>query len=331
MDSKIRNKIIISVLVAGSLIGGSAFWINQYTSTPLLTEQTGDNVSTTTNPHKGEEAPAVTFSIQKLGTTDSDIPYCTVDSTQLLMDFYWPKEESAEAFPLVLYVHGGGWAKGDKTENIQPYARILTEKGIAVAAVNYRLSGEAPFPSMIEDIACAVRHLRANATTYNIDPDRIGAFGGSAGGHLVSLLGTSDVSTGWDEGPYSETSSRVAAVTEFYGPTDLRISFAGNTPVNLTTIFTTKSYADMGFASPITYISADDPAFLIFHGEEDALVPIAQSEAFSTALKNAGIDVTFVRVKNANHSFIPEDKTKGTLPSTPQIAEQMATWFLSHL
>lgn len=319
---------ILSILLGGASLGMTFLFLTSQTSSPTPSEETEITISTPTADN-GEETPQTAFTTKKLGTVDTDIPYCTIDNTELLMDFYWPAEGEGP-FPIAMYVHGGGWSTGDKADNVQQYIRELTPRGIAVAAVNYRLAGDGEFPIMIEDIKCAVRHLRANAETYNIDPDKIGAFGGSAGGHLVNLLGVTDASAGWDSGPYEDVSSSVAAVVEFFGPADLRIPFEGNGEELMKNAFGQESYEDMGFASPVTYVTPNDPPFLIFHGEEDSLVPITQSELFVEALQSAGVEVTFVRVKNAGHSFRAEEGTRIS-PTIPEIAEQVGEWFAEHL
>jgi acetyl esterase/lipase len=320
--------ILIGVLLCGGIIAvGAAFAFTHPESPTSVSSST----QTTPSVTQQEEAPKTSFSAAKLGTVDSDIPYCTMDGQELVMDLYWPSE-GAGPFPLAVYVHGGGWTTGDKTENMKQYAKELTSRGIVVAAVEYRLAPTDKFPAMIEDVKCAVRHLRSNAVTYNIDPERIGAFGGSAGGHIVNLLGTADASAGWDDvGAYQGVSSRVAAVVDLFGPTDLRVEFNGNSAQSIKNVFGTTDYAAMGFASPITYVTPDDPPFLVFHGEEDTLVPIAQSEAFVAALQKAGVEVTFVRVKNAGHSFRPATKGVQIDPSASEIAVQMAEWLVKHL
>jgi len=282
-----------------------------------------------------EERPAQEttspFDSTKLSTTDSDVTYCTIDETKLLMDIHWPETGNAP-FASVVYVHGGGWSSGDKADNLNQYLDELLPRGIVVFAINYRLSGDAPFPSMIEDAKCAVRHIRANAQTYSINPDRIGAFGGSAGGHLVSLLGTVGKEAGWDDvGPYQGVSSHVAAVVNMYGPTDLTQPDEGTTQQLIKKTFQTNAYEDMGFASPITYVDRNDPPFLLMHGEEDPLVPIHQSEQFAEALKEAGVEVEFVRVANASHSFRPVTVGTKTDPSREELAVMMAQWLAEHL
>lgn len=260
-----------------------------------------------------------------------DLTYCTVDGTALLMDLYFPIVQiDRSGYPIAVYVHGGGWTSGDKTENLVKYKDALLERGIAVAAINYRLAGTAKFPAMIEDVKCAIRSLRANSATYAIDTDRIAAFGGSAGGHLVSLLGTADATAGWDVGEYADTSSSVRAVVDMYGPTDLTVEFAGN-PTLAGRVFGDVSYAGMSFASPIHYVSPDDPAFLIMHGLDDTLVPFSQSQEFYNALVAAGIDVTLVPVTGAGHTFAPTVRGVAPNPSINEIVDTMADWLADHL
>lgn len=320
---------ILCIFLGGISLGIVLFLLGQESKTSsVLNEQTEYSAQETSS--QGEVSPTITFASSKLGTVDTDLPYCSQGKEHLLMDMHWPTQ-GAGPFPLVVYVHGGGWVSGDKSENIQPYAQELTARGIAVAAVNYRLAKSAPFPAMIEDVACAVRHLRTHATTYNIDPDAIGAFGGSAGGHLASLLGTASDTPNWTVSAYTNISSNVAAVTEFFGPTNLQEAFEGNNEQTLKRVFAQNTYENMAFASPITFITPNDPPFLIFHGEEDTLVPISQSESFTNALITAGIDTTFVRVANATHTFAPVNKTVPISPTIPEIAVRMSEWFVDQL
>ena len=118
-----------------------------------------------------------------------DIEYARVGNKSLKLDLYLP--EGQGPFPLIIWVHGGGWTSGDKSLSANSSQIRQTTRGYAVASVNYRLSQEAKFPAQIEDCKAAVRWLRANATQYNVDPSRVAAWGSSAGGHLVALMGTS--------------------------------------------------------------------------------------------------------------------------------------------
>ena len=273
------------------------------------------------------------FPTEKLGTVEENIAYCSDNDSEVL-DFYYPTADSLtneDPFPVVLYVHGGGWTSGDKSD-LALYRDALTSKGIAVAAANYRLAPESVFPDNIEDLKCAVRYLRSNADAYHIDPDRMGGYGGSAGGHLISLLGTSDETQGWDQvQDYQGVSSRLSAVVDLYGPTNLTQEFAGNEPDLLLKAFGDSSYNQASEQSPLTYVSADDPDFLIMHGTEDDLVPFEQSQTFYDALIAAGVDATLIPVEGAGHTFKPAQKGVPPQPGMPEIAEIMSDWLVEHL
>ncbi|KKW28703.1 MAG: hypothetical protein UY72_C0063G0002, partial [Candidatus Uhrbacteria bacterium GW2011_GWD2_52_7] len=122
------------------------------------------------------EAPVI-FTPELLGTVTSDISYCSIEGADLLMDVHWPTEGDGP-FPVALYVHGGAWSSGDKAKGVDKYVDAFTQRGIVIASVNYRLADEYHFPAMIQDVKCAVRHIRTFASAYNIDPDRFGAVGG---------------------------------------------------------------------------------------------------------------------------------------------------------
>lgn len=272
------------------------------------------------------------FSKNKLGTVDRNVAYCTENPNQL-MDFYYPKAESLssdEPYPVVVYVHGGGWTSGDKSD-LAMYHDALVQKGVAVAALNYSLAPQSVFPQNIEDLKCAVRSLRAHAAEYNIDPERIGGYGGSAGGHLVSLLGTAGDVAEWDQGEYSEYSSRLDAVVDLYGPTDLTVAFAGNETDLLKKAFGDDSYSEGADQSPVTYVSSDDPPFLIIHGQDDTLVPLSQGEELYQKLLDAGVDATFISVKGAGHTFAPSKKGVHPQPSIAEIVATMSDWLVEEL
>jgi acetyl esterase/lipase len=238
----------------------------------------------------------------------SDLTYCTTDQgLELKMDFYRP--QAAEGpLPLVVYVHGGGWTGGDKEDMLmRMFKGELLERGYALASLNYRLAPEYKFPAQIQDVKCAIRRLRAQATTYGIDPERIGALGASAGGHLVALLGASDQGAGWDNGQYAGQSSRVAAVVDLFGPSDLPVMFAENGERVAWLVFGASSIEDplLLAYSPVTYVTPDDPPFLLLHGEQDELVLLEQSQILKEKLEAAGAPVELVVVANAGHGFRP--------------------------
>jgi acetyl esterase/lipase len=261
------------------------------------------------------------FDSSKLGTVEKDTTYCTVDGVELKMDVYYPSQNNGR-FPVTMYVHGGGWSSGDKAQGAGAIEiPELQKAGFLVVSVNYRLAPEYVFPAMIEDVKCAVRSLRAHAEEYNLDPNRIGVWGGSAGGHLVALLGTSDESAGLDVGEYLEYSSRVQAVVDMFGPADLTVQFNGGYE-SARRVF---GDFDAALASPVTYVTADDPPFLMLHGEKDALVPIEQSEILLAALQSVGVPAELVPVVNANHSFKPDGGQIS--PSRKEIAQLVVAFF----
>jgi len=220
------------------------------------------------------------------------------------LDLYLPAK-AVGPLPVIIWVHGGAWLTGSK-EGGGPALPFLG-KGYAVVSINYRLSQHAKFPAQIEDCKAAIRWLRANAKTYDLDPDRFGVWGASAGGHLVALLGTSgDVKD--LEGDYGtlDRSSRVQAVVDWFGPTDFtKMGGSHDQPdspeAKLLGGPVQENKDKAARANPITYVSKDDPPFLIMHGDRDTTVPLGQSELLLEALKKAGVDATFSPVKGAGH------------------------------
>jgi len=321
--------ILICVGCLSAVVGAGFFVFSQEDRSSKIVDQAPVAIADTptSKPVQSANTPAPSPDSH----AQKDVTYCTVDGTALLMDLYFPTVQiDRSGHPIAVYVHGGGWTTGDKSENLTKYKDSLLERGVAVAAINYRLAGTAKFPAMIEDVKCAIRSLRANSATYAIDPDRIAAFGGSAGGHLVSLLGTADATAGWDVGEYTGVSSSVSAVVDMYGPTDLTVDFAGN-PTLAGRIFSATDYASMSFASPVHYVSPEDPAFLIIHGLDDTLVPFSQSQEFYNALVAAGVDVTLVPVTGAGHTFAPTVRGVTPDPSVGKIVDTMADWLADHL
>jgi acetyl esterase/lipase len=181
--------------------------------------------------------------------------------------------------------------------------------------VGYRLSGEAVWPAQIHDCKAAIRWIRAHAKEHGLDPERIGVWGSSAGGHLVAMLGTSGGAESLEGilGDHRDQSSRVGCVADYFGPSDLLTigdhessidhNAADSPEAQLIGGAVQKSKDAARAASPITYVSEDDPPFLIVHGTADMTVPFAQSEILAAALKKAGVEVTMVAVDGAGHGF----------------------------
>jgi acetyl esterase/lipase len=238
-----------------------------------------------------------------------DMTYVANGHERHKLDLFVP-EKADGPLPLIIWVHGGGWQSGSK-EGCPPLRNGYTQRGYAVASINYRLSGHATFPAQIEDCKAAIRWLRANAKQYNLDPQRFGVWGSSAGGHLVALLGTSGDVKAFDVGANLDQPSRVQAVCDYFGPTDFTVFVttpgyeshaSANSPESKLiggVVMENKNKA--ASANPNTYVSRDDPPFLIVHGDKDPLVPINQSQLLFDALKKAGVSAHFHTIKGAGH------------------------------
>jgi acetyl esterase/lipase len=235
-----------------------------------------------------------------------DVTYCTNDGVDLKMDVYEPWKPAGPS-PVIVFVHGGGWVAGTKTGTPgMSYFLELARRGYTTFSIDYRLAPTDTFPAQIIDVKCAVRSIRAHAQEYNIDPKRIGAWGASAGGHLVALLGTADQSAGWDVGQYLDQSSRVNVVVDMYGVHDFTTEYVvGNLRGLDRMVFGAQSPIDpkLAQASPVTYISPDDPPFLLLHGDMDETIPVTQSQIFHDRLVAGGVSSVYVVVHNAGHGF----------------------------
>lgn len=280
---------------------------------PLIMTAEPNPVATRTRaPTRSPGTPPPTrgINLTNLTSVQRDLTYCIAGGIELKMDIYFPSPLPSKPVPVTIYVHGGSWSGGDKTRGEGTLeVPELTRRGYIVAAVNYRLAPKFKFPAQIEDVKCAVRYLRANADLLNIDPNRIGAWGGSAGGHLVALAGLAGPIAGFEgNGGFGNTSSRVQAVVDFFGPADLtRADFAGNHAEVYRNVFGLTSREDpiLKRASPVTYVSKDSPPFLLVHGSEDKIVLPNQSEELYSQLKAAGVPASLVIVRNGGHGFIP--------------------------
>jgi acetyl esterase/lipase len=258
-----------------------------------------------------------------------DLVYARPGANELALDVYVP--EGVSKPPLVVWIHGGAWRAGSRA---RPPALFLTQRGFAVASISYRFSQEAVFPAQIHDCKAAIRWLRANAAKYGYNADRIGVWGASAGGHLVSLLGTSG-GVRELEGDLGnpDQSSAVQAVVDFFGPTDLTqmSKFPGTMDHDAADspesrliggpVQQNKEKAQR--ANPIAYVGRGDPPFLIVHGDRDPLVPLNQSALLEAALKKAGVPVTFKVLPGAGHG--------GPQFNEPRLRDEIAAFFSRHL
>jgi acetyl esterase/lipase len=251
----------------------------------------------------------------------ADVRYAETSAAQSL-DLYLPTPGPAPS-PLVVFVHGGAFRAGDKADP-RPQFVALRGRGYAVASLNYRLSGEAPFPAGVEDVLAAVRWLRAHAARYGIDPDRFGAWGESAGGYFAVMLGIlGGRSTRFDDAAPGrpEVSSAVHAVIDFYGPADFLTMDAkavdpggcpGTPMVHDDPLSPESSWLGAAVqtvpqlarrASPISHLSGagDLPPFRIVHGARDCLVPHGQSVQLYAALRRHGARAELILLERAGH------------------------------
>lgn len=223
----------------------------------------------------------------------------------LRLDLYLPA--GTPPFPVVVWVHGGGWQSGDKSLARDHPALRQRARGYAVASVEYRLSGEAVFPAQIHDCKAALRWLRGNAAAHGLDPARIAAWGGSAGGHLVALLGTSGGAAELEDPAqgFASESSRVQAVVDWYGPADLLIWDAPRPPNSAEVLMLgcdpTECRDRAALASPVTHVEHTDPPFFIQHGTADRTVNPLHSELLHGRLLAAAVESTFTPLPGAGH------------------------------
>lgn len=275
-------------------------------------------VSQTPNVMPQRGGPGGTGTFASVAPTYKDLAYATLSSAQKL-DLYIPTTGSGP-FPVVIMIHGGGFMLGDKSDGagLTGVDQLLTA-GYAVASINYRLSGEATYPAQIFDVKAAVRFLRANATKYNLNPDKFGAWGASAGGNLAALLGTT-CGVAELEGAelgYAEQSSCVQAVVDWFGPIDFlkmqeQLTAAGcpastdsaNSPESKLVGAPIQTVPEkVALTNPMNYITPDDASFFIENGTADCNIPPIQNKNLADALSAViGADkVTYVSLEGAGH------------------------------
>ncbi|HPD15695.1 MAG TPA: alpha/beta hydrolase [Planctomycetota bacterium] len=236
-----------------------------------------------------------------------DVPYGPHGARNLL-DIYLPEGGPAPR-PLVICIHGGGWAGGDK-RGYAALGELLARRGFAAVSLTYRFAPAWRAPTQMDDVQRAVRWLRKNAEEYGLDPKRFGAIGGSAGGHLASYLGLTETRDNSDA-ELAKYSSRVQCVVDCYGPVDL-VAMMSSASAPIVQGFIGKPLAgneeDYRRASPVTYVAKDAPPFLILHGTRDVgtsrgQVPMEQSVEFHEKLRKAGAEATLIKVEGAGHGF----------------------------
>lgn len=243
-------------------------------------------------------------------TSYPGITYSQPNGTALNLDLYVP--DGVGPFPVVVWIHGGSWMYGDR---FNPPALPLTGRGYAVASIEYRLSTQAIFPAQVQDAKASIRWLRAHANDYRLDGKRIAAFGGSAGGHIAALVGTTSGTTALEDlgTGNASYSSRVQAVVDWFGPTDFgeedkhALACAANFPPLkdaedvLLGCDVNGCEDKVAEANPLTYVTRSAPPFLIQHGTADCIVAPYASELLDAALTNAGASSRLQWFANAGH------------------------------
>ena len=275
--------------------------------------------------------------------TESNVIFGMHSGLALLMDVYKPAQPNGYG---IVVIPGSGWhttvgygARPLKDSNeFLKHTRLLGSHGYTVFAITHRAAPLFRYPDAVHDAQRAVRFIRHNAKRFGIRADRIGALGGSSGGHLVNMLGTLD-GKGDPESPdaVEQESAKVQTVVSLYGPSDMRkvdtpfgsvsvTSFLGNRPPRRDApknSYEARLYAE---ASPVEHVSPDDPPFLLIHGDGDAVVPYSQSEIMEAALKKAGVAVKLIRVPGGGHGTAFPGATEKVDWEGPS-----AVWFDEHL
>jgi acetyl esterase/lipase len=247
-------------------------------------------------------------------TIETGVEYSNPDDQHLAMNIALP-QESTGLRPAILCIHGGGFRAG-KRESYDGLCKQLAERGYVAATTSYRLAPKFRFPAAIHDVKAAVRFLRANAQKYQIDPDKIGVVGGSAGGHLAQFLGvTGEVAQFEGEGGHPGVSSRVSCVVNFYGPSDFTKSYGKS--VDAAEVLPLWFGGDLQselhqhqLGSPLNWVTPEAAPTLLIHGTEDKYVAFEQAEWMHTRLQQVGVEVELLRLEGAGHGFKDADADK---------------------
>ena len=301
-------------------------------------------------------AVAVLLTLPNAGSAQArverNIVYGMYSGLALLMDVYRPAQPNGIA---IVAIQGSGWyspLRNDAPQlkahrEVAAHAERFAAAGYTVFSINHRQAPRFRYPAPIEDAQRAVRYIRAHAPDYSVTSDRIGAWGSSSGGHLAELLGTMDgKGDGSDSDPVNRLSAKVQAVVALFAPADLVLMSGSRGTAAITALmgfayqdpnvgppgvrraddFENRQYRD---ASPLTHVTADDAPTLLMHGDQDELVPIKQSELMESALKQAGVKVTLVKVAGGQHG--PNFWFPAGDPRLPDHLGQAIRWFDAQL
>jgi acetyl esterase/lipase len=261
----------------------------------------------------------ITVAVEQPGLwLDTDITYANgpdwfghvTRSMKLSLIRHW--EDQPKVLPCIVWLCGGGWQQMNRDAHLPNFVE-LARRGFVIASVEYRTSNEAKFPGPVEDIKSAIRFLRANAARYQIDPERIGIMGESAGGYLAAFVGLTGDRREFDTGDHLDFSSRVSAACPWYPPVRFPLEEPGGseagpsliTPEDeLLGVFAVSDPVLAGKASPLTYVTKDAPPFLILHGQQDSLVPCSHGQMLYEALIAKGVQADLYLLKGTDHAAL---------------------------
>ena len=253
-------------------------------------------------------------------TVQRSLPYCNSKDPSQTLDFYRPQHSASAATPLVVYIHGGGWRSGNKSNRLitTAYGPFFLQHGIAVASIDYRLHSKNPYPDQNDDVACALSYLNIRAQELNINPQKVILFGDSAGGQLAALTALNA-----DHNQYRYEPPR--GVIDFYGVSDFSELISGqHSDANARRYLGPDYHSYIAQASPVTYIRPDAPRFLIVHGTKDKVVPMSQSQELYDGLTTAGNTAHYLTIPGARHGFIGPELPRAQY----QIIQRHLTTFL---
>jgi acetyl esterase/lipase len=284
---------------------------------------------------------------------EKNVVYGMYSGLALLMDVYRPVKPNGAA---IVAIQGSAWYSAMRydAESIRSrpevieYAQRFAQAGYTVFVISHRATPRFRHPAQIEDAQRAVRFVRFHAPEYGVDPARVGAWGSSSGGHLAELLATQDgVGDAGDADPVNRLSAKVRAVVTLFAPSDLPALFSKTVRTGALTALMGFEYLDPSMrrpgtvldnefenveyrrASPITYVTADDPPTLLIHGDQDDVVPLDQSERLEKALREAGVRVSLIKVSGGKHGEnfqLPKDD-----PRARGFLDAAVRWFDENL
>ncbi len=258
------------------------------------------------------------------GAVQRNITYCGNQK----LDLYLPRTKQYDKAPLLIFIHGGGWHANNKNSDKNIFALVdgLRDKGFAIASINYRQTPKNQFPAPVEDALCSVRYLRAHANLYNLDESRFAAMGFSAGGQLAAMIGVLPTQNPFNNGPYRDETSQVSAVVTIAGVFDFSKNLKPNSVANIRNLM---QGLPPSVGAPVSYVSDDDPPFLLIRGDKDSIGLAAQDTSFANKLKDSGVTYRVITVSNAEHDLSSPSGQQS--PSLSEISQTIQAFITAKL